>query len=301
MMIWAVLATVAAVAAVSIWIAYRRHIRRLCSQLEFMCGNSTNMRLTGGLPFAELNRLADDINIVIDNARRLEAETQRSENDLKETIANLSHDIRTPLTSMDGYFQLLMQADTEEEKEHYCSIIKSRLRSLADMLEELFTYARLQDESYEIHMETVDFAKCAYDTLFSFYDDFVSKGIEPEIDFHEGHVNVTGNHEALERAFQNVIKNALVHGRDSIRLRMAREQNSAVFLCANSISEADAVNIDAERVFDRFYRADIARSGGSAGIGLSIARELVERMGGRTSAGIEKDEFFVEIRLELEG
>lgn len=109
---------------------------------------------------------------------------------MKETITNLSHDIRTPLTSLDGYFQLLSQSESEEEQQHYIAVIQSRIISLKDMLEELFTYTKLQNESYEIALEPVDFGKCVFDTVFSFYDEFQKKGIKPEIDFCEGHFSI---------------------------------------------------------------------------------------------------------------
>ena len=102
---------------------------------------------------------------------------------IKETVTNLSHDIRTPLTSLDGYFQLLSQAETPEEREHYIAVIRERISSLKWMPEELFTFTRLQDESYDLSLEQMDFGKCVYDTAFSFYDDFQRKGVRPEISF----------------------------------------------------------------------------------------------------------------------
>ena len=111
---------------------------------------------------------------------------------LKETITNLSHDIRTPLTSLDGYFQLLQQSDSEEERRKYVGIIQSRISSLKEMLEELFTYTRLQDADYELEMERIDFGKCAYDTVFSFYDEFQNRGIEPQVDFFAAAISLSG-------------------------------------------------------------------------------------------------------------
>ena len=169
MMIWAVAASAAAVTAVTIMILYRRQIREICRHLSFMKKQKTNMRLTSGLPFPELNELIDRINDIVDQSREIREDVWNNEARLKQTITNLSHDIRTPLTSLDGNFQLLMQSDSEEERQKYIRIIQTRIGSLNSMLEELFTYTRLQDEDYEIETETVDFGKCVYDVVFSFY------------------------------------------------------------------------------------------------------------------------------------
>ena len=160
MLIWAVAATAAAVVFALIWILYRRQVKKTCRQLAFLKEQKTNMRLTADLPFPELNELTDGVNSVLDLSREMRQEAQKNETDLKETITNLSHDIRTPLTSLDGYFQLLIQSESEEERLRYIEIIKARIGSLKEMLEELFTYTKLQDAEYELETECVDFGKC---------------------------------------------------------------------------------------------------------------------------------------------
>ena len=213
-------------------------------------------------------------NDILDLSREIKNTSQQSENNLKETITNLSHDIRTPLTSLDGYFQLLSQSESEEEQQHYIAVIQSRIISLKDMLEELFTYTKLQNESYEIALEPVDFGKCVFDTVFSFYDEFQKKGIKPEIDFCEGHFSILGNAEAVRRALQNIIKNALEHGKKEITLNLYKDKNEIVFRCSNDVENPSEVDI--HEVFSRFYKADSARSNISTGLGLSIAKELIE-------------------------
>ena len=255
--------------------------------------NKTNLRLTSDLPLPEIDALIDEINEVLDRAREIRQDTRNSESRLKETITSLSHDIRTPLTSLDGYFQLLQQSASEEEQKKYIHIIQTRISSLKDMLEELFTYTRLQDGEYRMELEQIDLAKCVYDTVFSFYDDFQQRGIEPKADFCDGHLYITANEEAVRRTLQNLIRNALVHGKEKIVLELQRADGEAVFRCSNDTEHPE--EIDMEQVFSRFYKADSARTHTSAGLGLSIARGLVERMGGRIRADLEGNTFSVEV------
>ena len=161
------------------------------------------------------------------------------------------------------------------------------------MLEELFTYTRLQDADYELETGRIDFGKCAYDTVFSFYDEFQNRGIEPQVDFCGGHLFVRGNEEAVRRALQNLIRNALVHGHKGISLELFEENGKAVFRCSNDVAHPE--EIDIERVFSRFYKADSARTHTSTGLGLSIAKGLVERMDGEIRAELEGERFVVEI------
>lgn len=296
MVIWASGATAAAVILIVILILYRRQVRKTGRQLEFLKARRTNLRLTSDLPLKEFNELIDGINEVIDQSREVRESAQHNEMQLKETITNLSHDIRTPLTSLDGYFQLLQQSDSEEERRKYVGIIQSRISSLKEMLEELFTYTRLQDADYELEMERIDFGKCAYDTVFSFYDEFQNRGIEPQVDFCGGHLFVRANEEAVRRALQNLIRNALVHGHTGISLELFEENGKVVFRCSNDVAHPE--EIDIERVFSRFYKADSARTHTSTGLGLSIAKGLVERMDGEIRAELEGERFVVEILFD---
>jgi len=274
-------------------------VKKACRQLAFLKENETNMRFTSDIPFPLWNEWVDSMNEILDKARKVENKAQKNENVLKETITNLSHDIRTPLTSLDGYFQMLSESDSEEDRARYISIIQSRINSLRDILEELFTYTKLQNENYEMAVEKLDFSKCVHETLFSFYEDFKAKFLEPEIDFCEEALCVIGNEEAIKRILQNIIKNALVHGQKVISLRMERRNRYAVFSCSNDVENPG--EIDVEQVFTRFYKADTARSRISTGLGLSIAKELTERMGGSVIATVEGKMFSIEIQVPMEG
>lgn len=247
MILWAVLSTVLAVGLIFILLMYRRQVKNTCRQLEFLKENQTNLRLTVTVPFKQFEKLVDSINQVLDMSQEIKNNARKNEEHLKETITNLSHDIRTPLTSLDGYFQLLAQSDSEEEQRHYIEVIQSRISSLKDILEELFTYTKLQNEQYELKMETVDFGKCVYDTVFSFYDEFQTKGLEPEIDFCEENILIEGNTEAIRRILQNIIKNALVHGSQKIRMKLFSEKNDIIFLCENDLENPG--DIDIKKIF----------------------------------------------------
>lgn len=292
---WAVAATALSIVFGCILCIYRRQVKDICRQLSFLHEEVTNLRITGSTPYGDLNQMIDGINILIDDVAARIRDQAAGETVLKETITNLSHDIRTPLTSMNGYFTLLAQSTDEGERVHYIEIIRRRLASLELILEELFVYTKLQDEHYEIELETVDFHKCVFDMVFSYYEEFERRGIVPELDFCEESCPVTGNEEALQRILQNIIKNAMVHGAGKIRFGLRQQGRAVVFLCANELREE--LDIDVDQIFKRFYKMDRARSLGSSGLGLSIARGLTERMEGKISAKV-CDGWF-EIKVEL--
>lgn len=299
MFIWALAATSAAVILIFILIYVRIQIKETRRHLEFMSENQTNMRLTSSMPRGEFNRLIDSINDIVDTSKKIQINSINAEKNLKEAITNISHDIRTPLTSMDGYFQLLAKSDDMQEREHYISIIRGRIESLKDMLEELFTYTKLQNENFELKLEQTDFTKTVIDTLFTFYDEFKQRNLEPETDIEESPLYIFGNAEAVRRTVQNLLKNALEHGGQTIGIVLKKADNQAVLTCFNDISEPD--NIDMSQIFTRFYKADSARTSSSTGLGLAIAKGLTEKSGGQITANLENNIFSVTVTYPLLG
>ncbi len=295
MVIWASLATAAAVALLILLIVYRRQVVLTCRRLAFIRTQKTNQRLTADLPFRELGALADSVNDLLDRFDTAQQTTRHSEAVLKETITNLSHDIRTPLTSLDGYFQLLVQSDSEEERRHYLEVIQNRLQSLKDMLEELFTYTKLQDAEYDLELARMDFTQCVCDTAFSFYDAFQDRSVTSHADFTEERLLIDGNEQAVRRIVQNILKNALTHGKSQISLALFQTGGAVCFRCENDVEHPE--EIDVEQVFSRFYKADSARTRVSSGLGLSIAKGLAEKMNGTISAALQDDRFAVELRF----
>lgn len=288
-------ALIAAAAALISLYCYRRQVRDICRRLAFIKSHKTNMKLDIETGSRDLNALCDEINETLRKADRLFVETDRAERNLRCAVADISHDIRTPLTSLDGYFQLLSESADEEERARYEVIIRTRIESLNTMLEELFTYARLHG-GLEIPLSEIDFGETVIKTALSFYDSFTSAGILPEVDFSEEKFAVVSNADALTRVVQNIIKNALVHGSGSVEMSLKRHGENAVFTCKNEIGDSD---IDESMVFERFYKADKARSKNSTGLGLAIAHDLAERAGCEISAHVGGGFFAITLSAPL--
>lgn len=270
---------------------------KLSRQVAFMRNNDTHMLMTADSGYGEIKLLIEEMNELIHIYRESKIIFERQNRQLKNTITGLSHDIRTPLTSLDGYFQLLNETTDEEAKKKYMAIIRKRIESLRSILEELFTYAKLQDNDMVIQMEKVNFSELLYSSLFSYYDDFEAAGIEPKLDILETTAYVNANEAALKRVFENLIKNSLVHGNQYVAFKTKTEQGMISFVAENEVSDPD--EIDMSLIFERFYKADEARNKVSTGLGLSIAKALTEKMNGSITARLEDNIFIITVSFPV--
>ena len=276
---------------------YRRQIKNVKSQISFLNQHETNMLITSDQKSGCVAELTDELNTLIEQTAALRKEIAENESHLKDTIINLSHDIRTPLTSMDGYFQLLLKSDDPEERQQYAAVISDRLSSLKEMLDELFTYAKLTNKAYEVELSPCAVNEILLSVLFSFYKDIKQRGIEPLVNVPEQDIFVQGNEPALRRIFQNILKNCIEHGNNQLSIRLINSADMVQIYFENDYQTQEP--IDANKVFDRFYKADGARSKTSTGLGLSIAKELVERLNGSITSNVKNDIFTITIIFQL--
>ena len=291
-----ILAGIIILQSIIIW-KYQRQVKDICRQLAFLMKHDSNMLIHREFGLGGIGMLSDRLNDLLELRRKEKRYYQEKETLIADTYTNLSHDIRTPLTSLDGYFQLMEACENVEEQRRYLNIIHERIHSLNEMLEELFMFTKLKNESYRLELTSCCINRILKETVFSYYDDWVRREIQPDIQITEEQLYIDGNKQGLSRIIQNVIKNCLDHGEKKIRIVLKREQNRAVLRISNQVIASE--QIDIEHVFDRFYKADAARSKTSTGLGLSIAREFVRRMNGEIGAKIEENEFIVEMSFNL--
>ena len=291
-----ILAGIIILQSIIMW-KYQRQVKDICRQLAFLMKHDSNMLIHREFGLGGIGMLSDRLNDLLELRRKEKQYYQEKETLIADTYTNLSHDIRTPLTSLDGYFQLMEACENVEEQRRYLNIIHERIHSLNEMLEELFMFTKLKNESYRLELTSCCINRILKETVFSYYDDWVRREIQPDIQITEEQLYIDGNKQGLSRIIQNVIKNGLDHGEKKIRIVLKREQNRAVLRISNQVIASE--QIDIEHVFDRFYKADAARSKTSTGLGLSIARGFVRRMNGEIGAKIEENEFIVEMSFPI--
>ena len=283
---------------IGILISYKRQVKDICRQLRFLQECDSNMLITTEMKKGHIGELAELLNTLLKERKKERADYQKKEQMIADIYTNLSHDIRTPLTSLDGYFQLLEETQEENDRKRYIQIIQERIESLKEMLEELFTYTKLQNGTYELKLEPQNVGQILKETVFSYYDDWAEQGISPQFEITEEPVWIRGNKQALRRTIQNIIKNGLDHGNKEIRIQLSRNEKQMELVFRNKIEPGE--QIDISRVFERFYKADKARSKSSTGLGLSIAKGFVQKMHGEIAAEIKEDWFCIKISFPCE-
>lgn len=283
---------------IGILISYKRQVKDICRQLRFLQECDSNMLIATEMKKGHIGELAELLNTLLKERKKERADYQKKEQMIADIYTNLSHDIRTPLTSLDGYFQLLEETQEENDRKRYIQIIQERIESLKEMLEELFTYTKLQNGTYELKLEPQNVGQILKETVFSYYDDWAEQEISPQFEITEEPVWIRGNKQALRRTIQNIIKNGLDHGNKEIRIQLSRNEKQMELVFQNKIEPGE--QIDISRVFERFYKADKARSKSSTGLGLSIAKGFVEKMHGEIAAEIKEDWFCIKISFPCE-
>ena len=292
-----ILSTVATIAAAGLGLyahGLRRQIRDICAQSEFIEKHGSNKLVSVDIRDKAVLELVSCMNGLLEEKRRVAIQAKNNERIFKDTISGISHDIRTPLTSLYGYFQMLQGAADSASKEKYTQIIHSRILELQDMTEQLFTFVKLENPSYTLETESVNLTQTLCDVMFSFYGDFEQNGTEPKVDIPAEICHINANEAAVRRVLQNLVKNALTHGCRELSVGMKSRDEWAEISVSNQVAEGEM--IDVSRVFEKFYKADTSRhKSGSTGLGLFIARTLTQRMGGKIYAEVHGNVFTVTV------
>lgn len=284
-MLWLIMVilSIALVVFITLYFMSLREIRSLSDQLEKINGSNSNSKMLISSSNKQIGALAENINNVLKEKKKIEIDYVRMDRELRQAIANMSHDLRTPLTSIMGYMQLIEDDRTPEgEKKQYVDIVKKRSSSLQRLIESFYEMSRLEAREYKFDLKPINLYSIMCDLIVSFYNDFTNKEIEPNIEIAENIPMVLADENGVRRIFTNLIQNMLRYGNKYVHISLKQQNDSIV-----TIFENDAPGLtqeDIPHLFERFFTADRTRSGKSTGLGLAITKELVEQMGYSISA-----------------
>lgn len=254
----------------------RRASREISDAFRNSLTEDTNTFITVSTGDTCMKKLAADINIQLGLLKEKRNLYQQGNLELKEAVTNISHDLRTPLTAISGYLDLLNQEEKSPKVQHYISQIQNRAKVLKDLTEELFQYSIVTSLDCLITKD-VDLVRTLEESLLSFYAVMQAKGIQPQICLPETPVWRKLDTVALNRIFSNIISNALKYSEDSFTVEM---KPSGCISFTNPAPNLNPVTVG--KLFHRFYTVESSQN--STGLGLSIAKILTERMGGTIEA-----------------
>ena len=254
----------------------QKSMDEICSCLSEHLSSDTNQLITVSSSDKHVRRLASEIARQLAELRRQRRQYINGDRELKEAVTNISHDLRTPLTAICGYLELLEAEEMTDNTRRYVEQISNRTEALKALTEELFRYSVISSVS-DLNYEKVNVGRVLEDTLISFYGAFEQKNITPNISLPDSVIICSLDKSALSRIFGNIISNAVKYSDGDFAVTMT---DAGEITFSNTASELSSVDVG--KLFDRFYTVDSARK--STGLGLSIAKLLTERMGGCIAA-----------------
>ena len=268
----------------------RRDLRELSEELRSTAGSDSNTLLTTSSGDRTVKAAAELWNRELQALRKERRQYQQGDRELKEAVTHMAHDLRTPLTAISGYMELLEKEALCDDARRYCAVIRERTESMKALTEELFRYSLVNAEEKRTR-ESVSLNAAVEDALCRFYGALTEAGITPEVTLCEQSVMRTLDRSALDRILENLLNNACKYADGSLRLRLSGDGTI-------ELSNPSGISpVDAARLFDRFYTVQTAK--GSTGLGLTIARTLTERMGGTMDAAAENGVLTIRLRFSV--
>lgn len=282
MLLWALcgILTLAVLILAVRLVLLRRDIRDLGEEIAVRLETDTNVGLDSSSQDRQVRALAARLDGALKTLRMEQLRYRQGDREVKEAVTNISHDLRTPLTAICGYLELLEQEEKTENTARYLALIQGRTQAMKDLTEELFRYSLTAAGEEALQLELVDLGAAVEESMASFYEAFTGRGILPQVMLPEDKVLRLLDMAALSRVLGNILNNALKYSDGDLEVRLTKDGTLAVSNTASALSE-----VEVGRLFDRFFTVEAARN--STGLGLSIAKLLTERMGGSITSRYE--------------
>lgn len=269
----------------------RKSIMEIYEGLSEKLQNDTNTLIDISSNDKEIRILANSINKQLIILRKGHHRYTQGDKELKTAITNISHDLRTPLTTICGYLDVMKGMDKPPKIAEYLDIIDERAELMGQLTEELFRYSIILSTDSDGEKETVLINQILEDSIMAYHTVLSEKHIIPLVNITEQKFIRNLNKSSLSRIFSNLINNAVKYSDGDLEITLS---DTGEIIFANTAKALSTVQV--ERLFDRFYTVETARH--STGLGLSIARTLVERMGGSISAEYKDKTLYIRLNFE---
>ncbi len=271
-------------------IVMKNEIVNIEKSLSTILKSDTNNLITVFSNDKNLKKLATSLNKNLKELRKLELEYKQGNQELKNSITNISHDLRTPLTAIRGYLDLIDKNNFTNKQLEYLIVIDNKVKDLIELTEQLFHFSKSIDIQNEIKKENVCINNILEDSIISFYSLLKEHNISPTIEICEEKVIRLLNENMVKRIFENIISNAIKYSEDNFNIKL---KSNGMIEFSNKTNSLDSTSL--EKIFDRYYTVKNAKK--SNGIGLSIAKQLVELNDGSIKAKYEKNYLIIEVKF----
>jgi len=280
---------------IALYFSLRKNVSNIADRLNSINSTKTNAKILIGSANNLIKKLALAINNGLEEKLKVEAEYKRMDLELRQAIANISHDLRTPLTSIMGYIQLIEDDNLpEEEKKQYIDIVKKRSKALQMLISGFYDLSRLEAKEYKFEFKTLNLYNIICDITASYYNDFLNKGIDTSLELEENIKLVISDENAVRRIFSNLIQNMLKYSSKNMSVTLSQKDGYISNIFTNDAP--DLKEEDVPHLFERFFTGDKTRTEKSTGLGLAITKQLVEQMGHQISASLKDKELSIEIK-----
>ena len=263
-------------------------IKEIEEKFDFVIKSDTNSLITISTNDSNLKNLAKKINLNLKKIRKLEIQYNQENEELKRSITNISHDLRTPLTAIRGYLDLIGDNNLSKKQKDYLSYIDDKTKILITLTEQLFNFSKSLEVYKNIDKQDVVLNNILEETICTFYDLFIQNNIIPRISITKEKIIKRINKDMLKRILENIISNAIKYSDEFLEIKLNKD---GTIIFKNRTNNLDKTSV--EKIFDRYYTVENARK--SNGIGLSIAKQLVELNNGTISAKYDNGYLIIEI------
>lgn len=272
--------------ALIIFISYKK-LKYICSVLDYVLSGNYNQRIRMQNEIKPISMLIIRINRVIENLQQVNKKSILNEESRKKMISNISHDLRTPLTSMLGYMELIFEDNTlsDEKKEEYLKIIYNKGNSLYNLMEEFFQVSKLDSDDVQFHLEKINLSEIVRQNIISFFSEIQKLKIEPIINVGNSDMYILSDKKIINRILNNLIINIIKHGSNATKMGIELSEKQNYILIEVWDNGVGITDEELDHIFDRLYTVEKSRSTSlkNSGLGLTIVKKLVELLDGSIS------------------
>lgn len=272
----------------------KNEIRKISEELDNTRVSGYNKQLQISLIDKNLSAMGASINKNLDYQKELKLKHEKDEKQLKQSISDIAHDLRTPLTIVKGNLQLLSKEQAlSAQSQEYIRVCNEKSELLKNMIDDFFELSVLESDQKEIPLVPINATNLIMQFILDNETIIRQKGLTPSVNLPEKTALLLGDDILINRMLSNLLNNILKYGKDNFELGLVEEGERTVIFFSNEIDKD--TKIDSTKLFDRSYRADKSRHESGAGLGLYIVKLLAEKQKGQVSAEIKEQKLIIKL------